>query len=73
MNHLSEFCTCTLLDCPLHPTKHNQGCAPCIQKNLRLKEIPNCFFQLVDHAEKRAGDSFKDFADLIRENEKEQT
>lgn len=65
MNRLSQFCTCKNLECPLHPTKHEKGCAPCISKNLRLKEIPGCFFQLVDGADARSGDSFDDFAAAV--------
>lgn len=65
MNTLSGFCTCGNLSCPLHPTKHNKGCSPCISKNLRLKEIPSCFFNLVQGAEKRDGDAFLDFARLF--------
>ncbi|CAK7004240.1 MAG: hypothetical protein DESF_00155 [Desulfovibrio sp.] len=57
-----EFCSCNNLDCPLHPTRHDKGCAPCIQKNLRLKEIPNCFFNLLEGAASREGDSFEHFA-----------
>lgn len=65
MPNLSEFCPCTNMACPLHPTKHDKGCSPCISKNLKLKEIPNCFFGLVDGSGKREGDSFKDFAELV--------
>ncbi len=65
MEKSAEFCACTNLKCPLHPTKHDKGCTPCINKNLRLKEIPNCFFDLIDNAENRSGDKFKDFAELI--------
>ena len=65
MDNLSKFCTCKNMACPLHPTKHNKGCAPCIQENLKLKDIPNCFFNLVDGMELRIGDSFEDFANLI--------
>lgn len=65
MKKSAEFCTCTNLKCSLHPTKHDKGCTPCISKNLRLKEIPNCFFNLVDYAENRDGDEFKDFAELV--------
>ena len=65
MNNLSKFCTCKNLECPLHPTKHEKGCAPCIGKNLRLHEIPNCFFNLIENAELRSGDSFEDFAKLV--------
>ncbi len=70
MANLSPFCTCKNLDCPLHPTKHEKGCAPCISKNLRLKEMPNCFFNQVDGAERRQGDSFQDFAELVLDHEK---
>ena len=66
--NLSSFCTCKNTDCPLHPTKHNKGCAPCVAKNLKLQEIPNCFFQKVKKNESRTGDSFKDFSDLVLKN-----
>ena len=61
----SDFCSCTNLACPLHPTRHNKGCAPCIQKNLRLQEIPNCFFKLLGNVQNRSGDSLEDFARLV--------
>ena len=66
---MSSFCTCRNLKCPLHPTNHDKGCTPCISKNLRLKEIPSCFFNLVDGAETRRGDSLADFAELVRNAE----
>ena len=69
MDNISKFCTCKNLECPLHPTRHNKGCSPCISKNLRLKELPNCFFQLIEKAETRTGDSFEDFAKLVIRNE----
>lgn len=65
MENISKFCTCKNLDCPLHPTKHDKGCAPCISKNLRLKEVPNCFFNLIENAEKRSGDTFEDFSKMV--------
>lgn len=65
MSNLSPFCTCKNFDCPLHPTKHDMGCAPCISKNLHQKELPNCFFSLVKNAENRTGDTFEDFAQLL--------
>ena len=40
--NFSKFCTCKNLDCPLHPTKHDRGCAPCIAKNLKLREGIPC-------------------------------
>ena len=49
----------------LRPGRHDQGCAPCISKNLKLREIPNCFFSLVEGASQRSGDSFQDFARCV--------
>lgn len=69
MSESSKFCTCTHLRCPLHPDRHDKGCTPCIQKNLRSKEIPECFFHLVDHGGNRSGDSFLDFAQLVMDKE----
>lgn len=65
MQNLSPFCTCQNLKCPIHPTKHEKGCAPCIAKNLKLKEIPNCFFNKIEHSENKKGDCFEDFANLV--------
>lgn len=30
---MSNNCTCTDLKCPFHPTNHDKGCTPCINKN----------------------------------------
>lgn len=68
MRNTSGFCTCTDLSCPLHPTNHDQGCTPCIGKNLKAKEIPNCFFNLVENAPARSGDTLRDFAALVLEH-----
>lgn len=62
-----SFCTCRNVQCPLHPSRHDRGCTPCIQKNRKLREIPSCFFNLVDPSKKRSGDSFMDFAALVRD------
>ena len=43
----THFCTCGDLNCKLHPANHDQGCDPCVQKNLKRGEIPGCFFRLV--------------------------
>ena len=61
----STFCTCENTDCPLHPTRHEKGCSPCIAKNLKLREIPNCFFQQIKNSGSRTGDSFRDFSELV--------
>lgn len=68
--NLSKFCTCENFACPIHPTKHDKGCAPCIAKNLKLGEIPNCFFMLVDKENKRTDDKFFDFAKCVFEKDK---
>jgi hypothetical protein len=47
MESNKHFCTCPDLDCPLHPGNHEEGCDPCIQKNLAAGEIPSCFFAAV--------------------------
>ena len=65
MTNLSKFCTCHRLDCKLHPANHDKGCSPCIIKNLNSKEIPECFFKLLENANKRNGDFFKDFAEWV--------
>lgn len=65
MTNLSPFCTCTNFQCPLHPTKHSKGCAPCISKNLKLGEVPNCMFQKVKGSDQRKGDTYKDFAEAV--------
>ncbi len=65
--NVNSFCTCENLNCPMHPTNHGKGCAPCIRKNLKLREIPNCFFNMLDNAEIRTSDTFEDFAKLLLE------
>ena len=65
MSDLSPFCTCTDLACPLHPKNHDKGCAPCIAKNLKLKEIPSCFFNKVAPDKKEGTYFFEDFAKAV--------
>ncbi len=65
----SPFCTCTNLDCPLHPTKHDKGCSPCISKNLKMGEMPGCFFHKIGAPADREGDTFRDFARYVMETE----
>ena len=62
---LSPFCTCRDLSCPFHPTNHDRGCAPCIAKNLNRKEIPSCFFHLVEKEHSGDGYGFEDFAKSV--------
>lgn len=65
MENLSEFCTCSDLKCRLHPTNHDKGCSLCVSRNLELKLIPNCFFNLVKNSEVKDGYTFYDFAKLV--------
>ncbi len=48
MDERELFCTCGDAACPLNPRNHDKGCDLCIQKCLRLRELPSCFFKLVN-------------------------
>ncbi|ERT62425.1 DUF6485 family protein [Megasphaera vaginalis (ex Srinivasan et al. 2021)] len=69
MANRATFCTCTNTVCPYHLQNQDQGCTPCIAGNLRLKEIPNCFFNLVPGSEGRKNDHFSDFAAAVQQSE----
>lgn len=43
-----HFCCCSEVKCPYHPSNHDNGCDPCIKKNLKNNEIPSCFFHAVN-------------------------
>lgn len=72
MKNLSPFCTCTDLACALHPTNHERGCGPCIADNLKDREIPSCFFNLVDADYKGGSYKFEDFARLVNDKQKQE-
>lgn len=64
---MNKICTCKNKECPLHPDNHDKGCTPCISKNLKLREIPNCFFNLVmDDAGKIEDSSLEEFAKAVQ-------
>ncbi len=65
MSQLSSFCTCTDTRCPMNPCNHEKGCAPCISKCLNLREIPSCFFHLVEEEHGTEGYMFEDFARAV--------
>lgn len=67
MGNLSKFCTCRDTKCPLHPTNHDKGCSPCISKNLRLREAPNCYFNLIGDTQDRDSYYIEDFARAVLE------
>lgn len=62
-------CTCTDTACPNHPTNHGDGCTRCIQKCLRLREIPSCFFRLLkDDIRSQKDFSIEGFASFVQQN-----
>lgn len=69
MSGYSGFCSCRDTRCPLHPSNHDQGCTPCIRKNLREREIPSCFFNLVGDASELRSFHFEDFAKYVLEKQ----
>ncbi len=66
MKTAKDFCTCTALDCPNHPVNHDRGCELCIQKNLREKEIPGCFFNDIPCPKPTEHWHYEDFAALVK-------
>ena len=65
----ADYCSCTDLECPYHPSKHDKGCTPCILKNQREREVPSCLFNMVGNAEELDSFHFEDFARLVMEAE----
>lgn len=65
MKNVSPFCTCKDSTCPFHPSNHDRGCAPCIARNLKEREIPSCFFHLVETDHVGKGYKFEDFANSV--------
>lgn len=61
-----EFCSCTAHDCPNHPLNHENGCTPCIVKNLTRGEIPGCFFNAVNGTQGLHSFYFEDFAREVK-------
>lgn len=61
----NNICTCNNLACALHPSNHDKGCTPCIMKNLQTREMPSCFFNILENAENRDNDSLECFAKLV--------
>lgn len=49
MENNKHFCTCDDLNCKLNPHNNSKGCDLCIKKNLKAREIPSCFFKLVNN------------------------
>ncbi|MBQ3080474.1 MAG: hypothetical protein IJC48_10845 [Clostridia bacterium] len=65
MKNAREICTCTDTGCPNHPVNHEDGCTKCIIKNMREREIPSCFFHMLDIGDEQHGYSFEEFARMV--------
>ena len=65
MGKVPEFCTCGDKNCPYNPVNHDQGCTPCIAKNLREGEIPSCFHKAINFPKPTDGWHYEDFAELV--------
>ena len=67
-----HFCNCFVTDCPHHPTSHENGCDPCIQKNIREGEIPSCFWLKIGadmtEVKKKNIYKFDAFVDFFNQN-----
>lgn len=44
---MEHFCPCRNTGCRCHPFNHSRGCSLCIEKELRKREIPSCFWDFV--------------------------
>ena len=64
-----HFCICSDLECSLHPKNHNEGCDPCIKKNLELGEIPACFWKNASNVKGITEYSAKNFAMFVLEKQ----
>ena len=66
-----HFCTCTVLQCPKHPNNSDNGCDPCIKKNLELGEIPSCFWHnITNGVEGKTDYSVENFTQFYLEHKK---
>ncbi len=65
-----KICTCKDTACPLHPVNNENGCDLCIAKNLKLGEIPSCFFNEVGSASDTNSYFYRDFANMVIKNNK---
>jgi len=65
MPDMTSMCTCRDKKCPHNPCNHDLGCTPCIRKNLQLREIPSCFFNMVGGVEGLTSFHFEDFAKAV--------
>ncbi|MDD7463348.1 MAG: DUF6485 family protein [Anaerococcus sp.] len=70
MNNRVEFCTCVDTKCPNHPSNHDLGCTPCVEKNLSQGEVPVCFFNKANPDRDNDTYFFEDFARIVKSKDK---
>ncbi|HML37063.1 MAG TPA: DUF6485 family protein [Bacillota bacterium] len=71
MKTQKHFCTCADYDCRLNPHNGAGGCDLCIKKNLREREIPSCFFKLVNEDISNLEEfTFESFVDFFLKNKR---
>ena len=67
-----HFCSCTDHKWPMNPVNHDKGCDLCVQKCLKLNEIPSCFFKKISLDRPENEDyTFKGFAAFVEKYLKE--
>ncbi|MDR0794615.1 MAG: DUF6485 family protein [Tannerella sp.] len=67
-----HFCNCPAVNCPQHPSNHNDGCDPCIVDNLKKKKMPACFFRAVkDDVSDVTDYSIKGFVEFYMKNKED--
>lgn len=67
----ARMCSCPDTSCPMHPSNHDMGCTLCVAKNLKLGEIPTCFFSNIPAEKPTSGWKVSDFARLVEKAENE--
>ena len=71
MENNKHFCTCTDFNCKLNPHNSSKGCDPCIKKCLNAREIPSCFFKVInDDISGLKGFTIESFVDYYLKNKK---
>ena len=63
-----KMCTCTDTSCPYNPVNHDKGCTPCIAKNLKMGELPSCFFVAVQGHDEYPAYTYQHFARVVADN-----
>ncbi|TDT71466.1 hypothetical protein EV215_0841 [Hypnocyclicus thermotrophus] len=69
----NHFCNCVDTECKFNPKNgFINNCDLCIQKNLKYREIPACFFKLIKKELTDINDfSIENFAKLVMSKKKD--